>query len=77
MGLCVQVEITLVLLRQNMSQTVVADLFGNCRSSSWRTSCRILGLLDAGRHVHRNQPGATWSRSFELAPPGRDATITT
>ena len=46
MGLYRQVEITLVLLRQNMSQTVVADLFGISQPSVSRIYRRILGLLE-------------------------------
>ncbi len=47
MGLYRQVEITLVLLRQNMSQTVVADLFGISQPSGSRIWRRMLGLMDA------------------------------
>ena len=47
MGLYRQVEITLVLLRQNMSQTVVADLFGISQPSVSRIWRRMLGLMDA------------------------------
>ena len=46
MGLYRQVEITLVLLRQNMSQTVVADLFGISQPSVSRIWHRMLGLMD-------------------------------
>ncbi len=46
MGLYRQVEITLVLLRQNMSQTVVADMFGISQPSVSRIYRRILGILE-------------------------------
>ena len=46
MGLFKQVEITLVLLRQNMSQTVVADLYKISQPSVSRIYHRILELLD-------------------------------
>ena len=45
-GLYKQVEITLVLLRQNMSQTVAADMFGISQPSVSRIYRRILGLLE-------------------------------
>ena len=46
MGLYRQVEITLVLLGQNMSQTVVADMFGISQPSVSRIYRRILGILE-------------------------------
>ncbi len=47
MGLYRQVEITLVLLRQNMSQTVVADMVGISQPNGSRIWRRMLGLMDA------------------------------
>ena len=46
MGLYKRVEITLILLRQNMSQTVVADMFGISQPSVSRIYRRILGILE-------------------------------
>ena len=46
MALYRQVEITLVLLRQNMSQTVVADMVGISQPNGSRIWRRMLGLMD-------------------------------
>lgn len=47
LGLFKQVVVTLILLRQNMSQMVVADMFGISQPSVSRIYRRMMPLLDA------------------------------
>jgi hypothetical protein len=53
LGLYRSVLVTLVLLRQNLSQTLVADWFGVSQSTVSRTYRRLLPLLEQVTCMHR------------------------
>jgi hypothetical protein len=53
LGLYRRVVLTLVLLRQNLSQTLVADWFGVSQSTVSRTYRRLLPLLEQVTCLHR------------------------
>jgi DDE superfamily endonuclease/Helix-turn-helix of DDE superfamily endonuclease len=63
LGLYRSVLVTLVLLRQNLSQTLVADWFGVSQSTISRTYRRLLPLLEQVTCTHRPPlPGALRGR---------------
>lgn len=53
LGLYRQVVLTLVMMRQNLSQTLIADLFGVSQSTVSRVFRRLLPLIEQVTCIHR------------------------